>query len=225
MTSVAQRPEAPRRVPPGQPGRRRSPARRPARGRRWSSDRRAPRGPRRARDRRSPQITKRSTPRASAAAAPAPAVVAADDGAFGQRAHLLVDRHGQRRIERPGDRPAGAARAHRVRGGGPAAPRRPARAPRRPAGPRARTPSRPDRHPRAHARGRPVPSLSPLPRATRSAPTARGSPALTSTCICRTLSVKSLTLIGGKYDLDQAEVRDRRPLLRGHVLPVPSVGA
>ena len=49
-------------------------------------------------------------------AAPAATVVAADDGAFGQRAHLLLDGDGQRRIERPGDRPAGAARAHRARG-------------------------------------------------------------------------------------------------------------
>ena len=65
-----------------------------------------------------PQITKRSTPRGRLAASPAAAVVAADDGAFGQRAHLLLDGNGQRRVERPRDRPAAAARAHRPRGGG-----------------------------------------------------------------------------------------------------------
>ena len=49
-------------------------------------------------------------------AAPAPAVVAADDGALGQRAHLLLDGHGQGRVERPRDRPAVAARAYGSRG-------------------------------------------------------------------------------------------------------------
>jgi hypothetical protein len=43
-------------------------------------------------------------------------VVATDDGAFGQRAHLFLGRHGQGRVERPGDRAAAVARAHRSRG-------------------------------------------------------------------------------------------------------------
>ena len=55
------------------------------------------------------------------AAPPPAAVVGADDGALGQRAHLLLDGEGQRRVERPGDRPSAAARAHRTRGGGPQA--------------------------------------------------------------------------------------------------------
>jgi hypothetical protein len=49
------------------------------------------------------------------------AVVAADDGALGQGAHLLLDRDGQRRVERPGHRPSAAACAHGPRGGGPQA--------------------------------------------------------------------------------------------------------
>ena len=52
-------------------------------------------------------------------AAPAAGVVAADDRAFGQRAHLLLDGEGQGRVERPRDRPAAAARAHRPRRSGP----------------------------------------------------------------------------------------------------------
>jgi hypothetical protein len=53
------------------------------------------------------------------AASPAAGVVAADDGAFGQRAHLLGDGQRQGRIERPRDRPAAPARAHRPRRSGP----------------------------------------------------------------------------------------------------------
>ena len=52
-------------------------------------------------------------------AAPAAPVVAADDRAFGQRAHLVLDGEGQGRVERPRDRPAAAARAHRPRRSGP----------------------------------------------------------------------------------------------------------
>ena len=52
-------------------------------------------------------------------AAPAARVVAADDRAFGQRAHLFLDGEGERRVERPRDRPAAAARAHRPRRSGP----------------------------------------------------------------------------------------------------------
>ena len=132
-----------------------------------------------------------------AAAPPAAALVAADDGAFGQRAHLLVDGDGQRRVERPGDRPAVAARAHRVRGGGP-----------QPVGVGL------ERHDgqrgagRVHhrhrigirhraLRGTQLPCPRPRAAAIRSAPTARGSPAVTSTSIGWTLSVNSHTLIGG----------------------------
>ena len=128
------------------------------------------------------------------AASPAAAVVAADDGAFGQRAHLLLDGDGQRRIERPRDRPAVAARAHRARGGGP-----------QPLGVGL------ERHDgqrgvgrvhhrhrigvrHARAPGHPAPPPAPRAAATRSAPTARGSPAVTSTFIGRTLSVNCHTL-------------------------------
>ena len=54
-------------------------------------------------------------------ASPAPAVVAADDSALGQRADLILDGNGQGRIERPRDRPAAPARAHRPRRGRPQA--------------------------------------------------------------------------------------------------------
>ena len=109
------------------------------------------------------------------AAAPAAAVVAAEDGALGQRADLLRLQR-QRRVERPGDRAAVAARAHRLRRGGPQ-PRR-GRVPRRPAA-RRRVHHRhrigvPDgalRSPQRHAR--------PPGAATRSAPTANGSAAVT----------------------------------------------
>jgi hypothetical protein len=54
-------------------------------------------------------------------AAPAPSVVAADDGPFGQRAHLVLEGEGEGRVERPRDRPAAVARAHRPRRSGPQA--------------------------------------------------------------------------------------------------------
>ena len=95
-------------------------ARRRARGRRWSSGATsAARSATGASSSPAPQITKRSTPRGGSPLRQRRRVVAADDGAFGQRAHLLLDGDGQRRVERPRDRPAAAARAHRARGGGP----------------------------------------------------------------------------------------------------------
>jgi hypothetical protein len=48
-------------------------------------------------------------------APPAAGVVAADDSPFGQCAHLVPDRDGQGRIERPRDRPAAPAGAYRPR--------------------------------------------------------------------------------------------------------------
>ena len=51
-------------------------------------------------------------------AAPATGVVVADDRALGQRADLLGDGERERRIQRPRDRPAVAAGAHRPCGSG-----------------------------------------------------------------------------------------------------------
>ena len=185
MISARDAAEAPPPAPRARRGRSRSAARRRARARRWSSARRAPRGRRRARassagaaDHEALDAARRLT------ASPAAGVVAADDGAFGQRAHLLLDADGQGRVERPRDRPAAAARAHRPRRGGPQSvavwlerddgERRAGR----------RTPSPPDRH-RAIARsGHPArDARAPAATATRSAPIADGSPAVTSTCI------------------------------------------
>ena len=56
-----------------------------------------------------------SSSRRGNAAAPAAGVVAADDRALGECVHLLVEGEGQGRVERPGDRPAAAARAYRPR--------------------------------------------------------------------------------------------------------------
>ena len=144
-----------------------------------------------------PQITKRSTPRGRPPLRQRRRLVAADDGAFGQRAHLLLDGDGQRRVERPRDRPAVAARSHRARGSGP----QPVGAGlERHDGQRGvgRVHHR-DRIGIRHARapGRPAPPpVRPRRRSDRR-PTACGSPAVTSTFICRTLSVNSHTLIGG----------------------------
>ena len=54
-------------------------------------------------------------------AAPAASVVATDDGALGQRTHLLRGREGQRFIEYPGDCASTPGRAHRPCRGGPQA--------------------------------------------------------------------------------------------------------
>ena len=179
--------EPPPPAPPGPPVRSRSAARRQARGRCCTSARRAPRGrPRRA-GRPSAAADHEALDPATAgwvSPLPAAAVVAADDGAFGQRADLLLDGTGRdgssAQATVPPLRHARTARAAAVRSpstsGSNATTASGARA--------ADTRSRPGRHRRSARSGAPSSAArAPDPAATRSAPSASGSPAVTSTCI------------------------------------------